>query len=61
MAFAATPMELALRSVLSGSERKMAILSMYMLNLQKVRMDYSSHGIYRGNHVVFSLYSLLSS
>ena len=39
----------------------MAILSMYMSNLQKVRMDYSSHGIYRGNHGVFSLFSLLSS
>ena len=39
----------------------MAILSIYMSNLQKVRMDYSSHGIYAGNHVGFSLFSQLSS
>ena len=40
---------------------KMAKLSMYMSNLQKVRMDYSRHGIYTCNHVGFSLFSLLSS
>ena len=40
---------------------KMAKLSMYMSNLQKVRMDYSSHGIYTCNHVGFSLFPLLSS
>ena len=39
----------------------MAILLKYMSNLQKVRMDYSSHGIYGGYHVGFSLFSLLSS
>ena len=39
----------------------MAKLSMYMSNLKKVRMDYSCHGRYKGIHVVFSLFSLLSS
>ena len=34
---------------------------MYMSNLKKVRMDYSSDGIYRGNQFVFSLFSLLNS
>ena len=34
---------------------------MYISNLKKVRMDYSSHGIYRGNQFVFSLFSLLNS
>ena len=36
----------------------MSKLSIYMSNLQKVRMDYLSHGIYRGSHFVFSLFSL---
>ena len=39
----------------------MAKLSMYIANLKKVRMDYSSHGRYKGIHVVFSLFLLLSS
>ena len=34
----------------------MAKLWMYMSNLQKVRMDYSSHAIYTCNHVGFSLF-----
>ena len=29
--------------------------------LQKVRIDYSGHGRYKGVHIVFSLFSLLSS
>ena len=32
-----------------------------MSNLKKVRMDYSCHGRYKGIHIVFSLFSLLSS
>ena len=36
-------------------------LSVYMSKSKKVRMNYSSHGIYGGNHMVFSLFSLLSS
>ena len=40
--------------------RKMSKLLIYMSNLKKVRMNYSSPGIYRGNHV-FSLFSLLTS
>ena len=39
----------------------MAKLLMYMSNLKKVRMDYSCHGMYKGLHIVFSLFSLLSS
>ena len=36
-------------------------LSLYMLKSIKVRKNYSSHGIYGGNHMFFSLFSLLSS
>ena len=36
-------------------------LSVYMSKSKKVRMNYSSHGIYGGNHMVFSLFSLLNS
>ena len=36
-------------------------LSKCMFNLGKIRMDYSCHGRYKGIHVVFSLFSLLSS
>ena len=34
---------------------------MYMSNLKKVRMDYSCHGRYKGIHIIFSMFSLLSS
>ena len=40
---------------------KMSKLSIFLSNLKKIRMNYSSSGIYRGNHLVFSLFSLLSS
>ena len=40
---------------------KIAKLFMYMSNLQKVRLYYSSHAIYICNHVGFRLFSLLSS
>ena len=46
LAFPATHSEMALRSVLSDSEGKMEKLSMYELNSQKVRMDYSCYGRY---------------
>ena len=52
----------------------MAILSTYMSDVilfeiknkntkicKKVRMDYSCHGRYKDIHIVFSLFSLLSS
>ena len=52
----------------------MARLSMYMSNsprmnkmiskndkMKKVRMDYSCHGRYKGIHIDFSWFSLLSS
>ena len=31
------------------------------LILKKIRMDYSCHGRYKGIHIVFSMFSLLSS
>ena len=31
----------------------MAILSKYMSNFEKIRMDYSCHGIFRGIYVGF--------
>ena len=31
------------------------------INLEKIRMDYSCHGRYRGIQLVFGLFSLLSS
>ena len=42
-------------------EAKMTKLSMSMSNSQKVRMNYSCHGRSKGIHIVFSLFSLLSS
>ena len=33
----------------------------YYVKFEKVRMDYSCHGRYKDIHVVFSLFSLLSS
>ena len=42
-------------------ESKMAKLSNFMSKSQKVRMDYSRHGIYTCDHVSFSLFPLLSS
>ena len=41
-------------------ENKMLKLSMYMSKSEKIRMDYSRHGIYTCNHVEFTLFSLLS-
>ena len=38
----------------------MSKISIFLSNLKKVRMNYSSSGIYRGNHLVFSLFSLLN-
>ena len=61
LVFAAAHSQVALRAVLFDQEGEMAKLSMYMSNLQKVRMDYSSHGRYTGYHIVFSLFSLLRS
>ena len=45
-----------LRSVLSDSEGKMLKLSMKKSKSQKISMDYSCHGRYKGIHIVFSLY-----
>ena len=45
----------------SSFRGKMAKLSMYMSNSQKVRMNYSCHGRYKGIHIVLNLFSLLSS
>ena len=39
----------------------MAKLSKCRFNFEKVRMDYSCHGRYKGIHIVLSLFSLLSS
>ena len=39
----------------------MAKLSKGRFNLEKIRMDYSYHGRYKGINKVFSLFSLLSS
>ena len=46
LAFAATPDGAG--SHLARFGGKMAILSKYMLNFEKIRMDYSCHGIFRG-------------
>ena len=54
LVFIAMCSQMALRPVLFDREGKMAKLSMNMSNLQKVRMDYSCHGVYRDIHVVFS-------
>ena len=37
------------------------ILSLCRFNIEKVRMDYSCHCRYEGIHIVFNLFSLLSS
>ena len=39
----------------------MAKLSKCRSNLAKIRMNHSCHGSYKGIHIVFSLFSLLSS
>ena len=47
--------------VMFDSEGKMAKLSKCRFNLEKIRMDYSCYGMYKGIHIVFSCFSLLSS
>ena len=47
--------------VMFDSEGKMAKLSKCRFNLEKIRMDYSCHGRYKGIHIVFSCFLLLSS
>ena len=47
--------------VMFDSEGKMAKLSKCRFNLEKIRMDYSCHGMYKGILIVFSCFSLLSS
>ena len=39
----------------------MSKFSMYMSNLQNVRMDYSYHGRHKSNHIGSTLFSLLIS
>ena len=43
------------------SKGEMAKLLKCRINFEKVRMDYSCHGRYKGIDIVFSLFSLLSS
>ena len=61
LVFAATLSEMALMVILFDSENKMSKLSMHMSKSKKVKMNYSSHGGYKGIHLVFSLFSLHSS
>ena len=51
---------MALKPVMFDLEEKMAKLSKCRFNLEKIRMDYSCHGRYKGIHIVFSFFSLLS-
>ena len=71
LVFAATRSEMALQSVLSNFEGKMAAchvrfeskmskLLMYKSKSKKVKMNYSSYGRYEGIHKICSLFSLLS-
>ena len=72
LVFAAMCSEMALWSVLSNFEGKMAShlvrfeskmskLLMYKSKSKKVKMNYSSYGRYEGIHKVFSLFSQHSS
>ena len=47
--------------VMFDSEGDMAKLSKCRFNLEKIRMDYSCHAMYKGIHIVFSGFPLLSS
>ena len=47
--------------VMFDLEGIMAKLSKCRFNLEKIRMDYSGHGRYKGIHIVFKCFSLLSS
>ena len=42
------------------SEKKMAKLLKCRFSLEKIRMNYSCHDRYKGIHIVFRLFSLLS-
>ena len=47
--------------VMFDSEGEMAKLLKCRFNLEKIRIDYSCHGRYKGIHIVFKCFSLLSS